>query len=169
MQKWSLIEEYINDNTPNLDWDAVSEISLPVTYDVWVDNDPDFSSPIATATEITDDNYQVTTELDEGVYYWRVRATDNAGYVGENSQYSFRVGITAPTPAPTLLEPGDGTETPDSTPTFGWTAVTDVSMPVTYELQVDNDADFGSPEINVSRLPDNTYTPTTALADENYS
>jgi len=166
---WPRNGENINDNTPNLDWNPVSDISLPVTYDVWVDNDSDFSSPIVTATGITTDNYQVTTQLYEGVYYWRVRATDNAGYVGENSQRSFRVDITTPT-APTLLQPGDGIETSDNTPTFRWTAITiENSLPVTYVLQVDNDANFGSPEINVSRLPDNTHTPTTGLADENYS
>jgi uncharacterized repeat protein (TIGR01451 family) len=165
---WPDNRENINDNTPNLDWEAVSDVSLPVTYDVWVDNDPDFSTPIVTETGITDDNYQVMTELAEGVYYWRVRATDNAGYDGENSQRSFRVDITAPI-APTPLEPADETETNDSTPTFRWTAVPDESMPVTYELQVDNDTGFGSPEINVSRLADNTYTPIIELADENYS
>jgi len=161
--------ENINDNTPNLDWNPVSDISLPVTYDVWVDNDLDFSSPIAIATRITDDNYQVTTELAEGVWHWRVCPIDNAGNVGENSQRSFRVDITAPTP-PTLLEPGNGTETSNNKPTFRWTAITiENSLPITYDLQVDNDNNFLSPEINVPRLTDNKYTPTTALADENYS
>jgi hypothetical protein len=82
---------------------------------------------------------------------------------------NYEILDSTPPPAPTLLEPADGTMTKDNTPTFGWTAVTDDSPPVTYELQVDNDLSFSSPEISVSGLIDNIYTPTMALADENYS
>jgi len=163
---WPADGENINENTPNLDWNAVSENSLPVTYDIWIDNDFDFSSPIVSATWITDDNYQVTTELAEGVWQWRVRAVDNVGNIGDNSQRSFRVDVTPPA-APTLLEPANGAKINDNTLTFRWTQVTDASG-VAYTIQVDNDADFNSPEVNVSGLTENTYTPS-ALVDENYS
>jgi len=140
---WPANSENINDNTPTLNWNAVSENSLPVIYDVWIDNDSDFSSPIVTATRITDDNYQVTTELGEGVYYWRVRAVDNAGNVGENSQVSFRVDITKPL-APTLVSPGNGENISDNTPNLDWNPISENSLPALYKVYVDNDSNFSS-------------------------
>jgi len=165
---WPALGENINDNTPTLDWGDVIVVRQPIIYNLQVDNDPDFSSPVVNVTGLTTSNY-TTPELAEGLWYWRTNARDNAGITSAwSASRSFRVDITVPA-TPTLLGPADGTVTTDSTPTFRWTAVIDVSMPVTYELQVDNDAGFGSPEINISRLADNTYTPTIALADENYS
>jgi hypothetical protein len=70
-------------------------------------------------------------------------------------------------PAPSLVSPSDGTITSDNTPTFVWTSVTDPSG-VTYRIQVDNDPDFSSPEVNVAGLTDDIYT-SSALVSENYS
>jgi uncharacterized repeat protein (TIGR01451 family) len=119
---------------------------------------------------LTDDNYQVTTELDEGIWRWKVRAVDNVGNIGFwSSPQSFRVDITPPE-VPTLLAPDNETKTYDNTPTFRWTAITiENSLPVTYELQVDNDNDFSPPEVYVTGLADNTYTPLSELANGNYS
>ncbi len=129
-------DENINDNTPNLDWTAPSENSYPLTYDVWVDNNSGFSSPEVTATGITDENYQLTSELQDNLYYWRVRATDNAGNVGDNSERTFRVDTLAPA-APTMTYPDNNENTNDNTPTFRWTVPE--SSPLTYRLQIDNE------------------------------
>jgi hypothetical protein len=94
---WPEDEALINDNTPNLDWDAIIDPS-GVTYDVQVANNPDFVSPIEDITEIVDDNYQVAVALIEGTWYWRVRAVDGAGNVGVWSlTWSFTVDVTFPT------------------------------------------------------------------------
>jgi len=74
---------------------------------------------------------------------------------------------STPPEVPELIAPGDGENTPDATPTFAWTSVSDPSG-VTYHIQVDNDPDFSSPEVNVTGLIDNTYT-SPKLANENYS
>jgi hypothetical protein len=81
---------------------------------------------------------------------------------------SYNIGIdnTAP-PAPALVSPSNGAVLSDNTPTFEWTSVSDPSG-VTYDIQVDNDPDFSSPEVNVAGLTDNTYT-SSALAYEGYS
>jgi len=120
-------------------------------------------------TRITDDNYQIIIELAEGVWCWKVRAVDNVGNIGPwSSLWSFRVDITPPS-IPNLLAPADNTKTYDNTPTFRWTAITtENSLPITYDLQVDNDNNFLSPEINVTGLFDNTYTPPFELANGNY-
>ncbi|MCK4405477.1 MAG: right-handed parallel beta-helix repeat-containing protein [Hadesarchaea archaeon] len=67
-------------------------------------------------------------------------------------------------PAPSLISPADGTITNDSTPTFDWS---DVAEAENYDLLVDDDADFSSPEIQVT-VPVSTYT-TDELPDDNYS
>ncbi len=80
--------------------------------------------------------------------------------------YDINIDDTAP-PTPALVSPSNGAVLSDSTPTFDWTSVSDPSG-VTYDIQVDNDPDFSSPEVNVAGLTDNTYT-SPALAYENYS
>ena len=293
------------DNTPTFMWTAITDVSLPVTYDLQVDNDNDFLSPEINVTGLTDNTYTPPSELANGNYSWRVCARDNASNAGawsqswallinstphdatvtlvpvnskpgisidymltvmdnatgdnidnvilkvpldENGNALYRVvGIISappgwtsvvpeidnfgyarkvrwwtdnawahiaagtsenfiftastplydgiytwtcgtkdvinymdndnfttrvdnvPPPAPTLSEPADGTKTTDNTPTFKWMAVDDNSTPVTCTIQVDNDNDFSSPEIDVSGLTDNAYTPPVALAGDNYS
>jgi len=165
---WPADGENINDNTPFLDWLAVRDNSTPVLYRVYMDNDSNFSSVDRYSEWILLDQWEVTPALSEGMWFWRVQAKDNAGNVGDNSQSSFRVDITRP-PTPTPLEPADGAATTDNSPTFRWAALVDNSMPVTYGLQVDNDNDFSSPEVDASGLRDNAYTPTVGLPYENYS
>jgi len=136
--------ENIKDNAPNLDWTFPDENSYPLTYDVWVDDNPDFSSPVITATGITDENYQ-TAELSEGWYYWRVRAVDNADNPGENSENRFQVDITKP-PTPSLVSPDNNENINDNTPNLDWDPVSDASEPVLYRCYVDNNSDFSSVE-----------------------
>jgi PKD repeat protein len=72
-----------------------------------------------------------------------------------------------PPSAPTLMSPADETVTNDSTVDLDWTEVTDPSPLVNYEVQVDNNDDFSSPEYDsgwimgsdaaTSALPDDTY------------
>lgn len=92
----------IKDNTPMLDWTAVADLS-GVTYDVQVDDDVGFSSPAVNATGVGDDNYQITTELADGVWYWHVRAVDGVGHEGAwSGNFRFTVSVTHPA-APTPL------------------------------------------------------------------
>jgi|GEM_PF-4045762 len=132
---------WTNDNTPFFDWTAVEGAD---SYQILVDNDPNFTSP-----EINDfptaDNYTPTVELPEGVYYWKVRAR-NTG-TGESSDWSatwmFGVDL-APPPAPSLLSPENGENLCLDQPTFTWTPVSDPTG-VQYHLLIDNDQDFSSP------------------------
>ena len=165
---WPANGENINDNTPNLDWNTVTENSLPVLYRCHVSDNSAFPYDNYNSGWTSNDNFQIMSEMKESIWYWRVQAKDNAGNVGDNSQgYTFQVDVTAPK-APTLLELIDGTKTVDNTPTFRWTAVTDNSTPVKYDIEIDNDPDFLSPENSKIGLTDNSYTPS-ALPDENYS
>jgi fibronectin type 3 domain-containing protein len=63
-----------------------------------------------------------------------------------------------------LLTPTDASTTTDLTPTFDWN---DVSGATSYTIQVDNNSDFSSPEIQQSPTV-STYTPASNLAAGTY-
>ena len=73
------------------------------------------------------------------------------------------VGDNTPPPAPSLVSPDNGAVLLDNTPTFEWTSVSDPSG-VTYQIQIDNDADFSSPVYSAENMPPIT---THTLPDEN--
>lgn len=158
------VGENINDNTPNLTWNAPPENSLPLTYDVWVDNDSNFSSPEDGASGVTDDNYQVTIELGEGSWYWRVHAIDNAGNVGNNSEGTFQVDITAPSP-PTIASPIDGENINDNTPNLDWNTVSDASQPILYRVHVSDNFEFPSDNVDSDWISADEWGVTAKLAD----
>jgi hypothetical protein len=71
--------------------------------------------------------------------------------------------VTPPTPV--LASPSNGSSSSNSTPTFDWNDVTGTTL---YDLLVDNNADFSSPEINVTAVPSSYTVPTKALSSGTY-
>ena len=65
-------------------------------------------------------------------------------------------------PAPSLVSPENNENILDNTPTFEWTSVSDPSG-VTYQIQIDNDDNFGSLAYFAVGLAENAHT----LPDEN--
>jgi hypothetical protein len=154
----------ISDNTPTFDWNDVADNS--VIYELQVDNDANFSSPLISQTGLTSSNYTPTITLVDNSYFWRVRAKDAANNISEwSTVWTFTIDTTSPDQV-TMCLPTNGTTISDNTPTFDWNDVADNS--VIYELQVDNDADFSSPEILQTGLTSSGYISTTALVDNSY-
>ncbi len=151
--------ENVNDNTPNLRWATVEENSKPVLYYVAVSDNSEFPYENDNSGWIEDNNYQLTTELTDGNWYWHVWAKDNAGNVGDNSEnWIFRVDKLMPE----LLSPADEVNTKDNTPTLSWEnkVVAD-----NWEIWIDNKTDWST--AIVDNTTSNTYTPT-QLADNVY-
>jgi hypothetical protein len=76
------------DNTPTFEWTSVSDPS-GVTYQIQIDNDADFGSPVYYAVDLTDNTHTLTDENALGMfikYFWRVRAKDGAGNIGDWSE-----------------------------------------------------------------------------------
>jgi large repetitive protein len=144
---------------PTFSWNSVTNGN---TYQIQVDNNSDFSSPefddAAAATSRTPGS-----TLADGIYSWRVRATNMYGTNGAWSAVRT-ITISIPPAAPTLSSPGDASTDGSGTPTFSWSSVTNGN---TYQIQVDNNSDFSSPEFDDTAAMTNR-TPGTMLADGIY-
>ncbi|MEM3402286.1 MAG: hypothetical protein QXH08_03560, partial [Candidatus Hadarchaeales archaeon] len=70
--------------TPTLQWSPISDLS-GVTYELILDNDSDFSSPVYVKVGIVENLHTLENSLELGQYWWRVRAWDGANH---SSQWS---------------------------------------------------------------------------------
>ena len=79
------------DNTPTFEWTL--EDPSGVTYQIEIDDDEDFSSPLYYVVDLTETMYTVPDELPMFVqYFWHVRAKDGANNVGDWSEkWNFTV------------------------------------------------------------------------------
>ncbi|MCI0441056.1 MAG: Ig-like domain-containing protein, partial [Chloroflexi bacterium] len=116
-----------------------------------------FVSCNGVAAQLAGSNFSCALTLVEGINEITVQAQDVAG---NTTVVTLNVTLDTPdeTPpsVPQLVSPDDNASTEDFTPTFVWTDVTDPSG-VTYQLQVDDDPGFSSPEIDV-QTSDTTFT-----------
>jgi len=142
--------EWVSDNTPLLVWDNL----LPAdNYDLQIDNDADFSSPIYTQTGLLTTSHEVQIELPSGNYYWRVRQWRS----GENSAWSsswFRVVLLPG--APVLLSP-ENTSWVRRNVTFVWIPGANADN---HRIEIDNNDNFedGVVENVLLGAIDNTYS-----------
>lgn len=141
------------DPLPTFTWTPVSGAA---SYHIQVDNNSDFSSPEIDTTTVAA-NYTHASALSPGIYYWRVTADNICGPSSWSSTHNFT--ILATPSGPSLITPVDGSITTNLDLTFTWDAVPGASS---YLIQVDNDFDFSSPEIDETH-PVNNYTPTLPL------
>ena len=146
------------DTTPTMDWSSVSGADY---YQIQVDDSDMFGSPVIDTTTVNSD-YTPGTALAPGYWYWHVRACNDCGCGSWSVTWGYNI-LSTPT-APTLLSPGNGSSTCDTTPTFDWSTV---SGATSYRIQVDNNSDFSSPEIDTTTT-NSDYTPGTALAPNTY-
>jgi len=151
---------FTSDNTPDFTWGAVGASR----YELLVDDDPSFSSPLIHEDNITSTTYTATVALQDGEYYWRVAAYGSMNnLLGWSDSSTFTLDTVSPE-APVLYAPASGMETGNNTPKFDWSLSPGADN---YHLIVDNDNTFGSPVIDIW-LVENTYTPTTELPTGNY-
>jgi len=83
-----------NDTTPTLDWQDVPNASA---YHIQIDDNFDFSSPIADDDSLTESQYTPGSPLTEGKIYWRVSSIDGDGKESDFSSVDdFTIDITPP-------------------------------------------------------------------------
>jgi|WetSurMetagenome_2_1015567.scaffolds.fasta_scaffold60006_2 hypothetical protein len=159
-----VISSTISDTMPHFDWDNPQ---FAFRYELMVDNNSNWLSPEIDRDDLGSSDYSTTSGLASGVYYWRVRARNSAGVWGNWSMaWSFTVAIPDPVPAaPILNEPSDGSNTFNNMPRFDWN---EPQYAYRYELIVDNNSDWISPEIHQDNIISSNYTPSTSLASDTY-
>ena len=147
----------ITDSTPSFSWATTSNTT---GYELIIDNNSDFMSPEINTT-ISTNSYTPTNSLTEGVSYWKVRSINTHGCSDYSSPWAFRIVLNLPE-TPSLVEPSNMTEIANSTPNFSWSKTNYTNA---YEILVDNNSDFLSPEINIT-ITTNDFTPTSDLAED---
>jgi len=97
---------YLTNNPAiSFSWTAASDSDSGVKdYQIQIDNNNDFSSP---ERDVYVASTSYSTSLSDNVYYWRVRARDNANNLGSfTSPWSFTIDSTPPTV--TVISPNGG-------------------------------------------------------------
>ena len=148
---------------PTIRWIPPEENSLPLTYDLWVDNDPDFGSQEVSSLHLTENSYTLPS-LPDGLYYLRVRAVDNAGNPGENAQLRFRID-TVPPVVPQLVSPSPDVWVSENV-VLDWEPVQENSTPVMYRVQLSIYSDFATLERDSGWIYEDNWTVTPPLVSE---
>jgi basic membrane protein A len=91
---WPASCENINDNTPTFVWTSVTDQS-GVTYQIQIDDSPDFSSPVYFAIDLTENTHTLPDENALALfvqYFWRIRAVDGVGNASDwSGEWNFTV------------------------------------------------------------------------------
>lgn len=138
----------------------------------WSKSEPGSVYQVQIYNEAHPDEFLVDNQLEvenlsftfqnNGVYVWRVRAVDPAGNQSSWSQGRFTIRV--PPQPPTLVSPEKDAVINTSQPTFSWAG----GVADNFRLVVDDDINFGSPEIFVTLGLTRSYTAPEALPDGDY-
>jgi 2',3'-cyclic-nucleotide 2'-phosphodiesterase / 3'-nucleotidase / 5'-nucleotidase len=139
----------IYDTTPTLDWRQPS-VPAGATFDhyqIQVDNDADFSSPVVNENVAGLANHIYTPLIDlasNAKYYWRVRAWNTSGdYSSWSASRYFREAMLPPT----LVAPIGGVTVGSLKPTLNWD---DSAGATTYTVQISLNNTFRSLVVNTT-------------------
>jgi hypothetical protein len=158
----------ISDTTPTFDWTPVSDNLTGVAYQLQIDDNADFSSPVVDEAGLDSAHYVLpdADELQLGGYHWRVKAIDGAGNESDWSTAEFFI-VEGAVETPLLELPPSGTITNDNTPTFTWSCSISGAPGVSFILEI-GDSDFSTIALHQENIAGLTYTLTTGLLDGTY-
>ena len=130
-----------------LDWDAVTGITLNITYEAQLATNPEFTEAVTfTQTDVT---AQAMSNLLFGVtYYWHVKAYDDGTPSGWSDTWSFTVAWTVE-----MDKPSNGA-TVFANPTISWDPLSGVSS---YQLEVDTSYAWNLDESGVTSDINGSY------------
>ncbi|MCX6059312.1 MAG: metallophosphoesterase [Chloroflexi bacterium] len=125
---------------------AWSRVRGGLAYEIIIAADMNFNNLILSRT-VDGTSYTGTSLLTDGTYYWHVRAYNENFQPGKfSATYSFTIDTIAPaTPIPTSpLNKASTTRRP----TLKWSPVNEA---INYQIEVDNNSDFSSPEFRSTK------------------
>jgi CSLREA domain-containing protein len=148
------------DTTPAFSWSRprdAKKYQLVISTSDTCEDVPLFTSPELTRNAFT---LAAANALPvEDTYFWCVRYADAAGNWSDYSQ-PFNFDLTL------LKTPVNGSATTDKTPTLTWNRAPGTG--VTYDVLLDTDPLFASPETIADNLSLTRFTPTSDLAPDTY-
>lgn len=151
----------VANTTPTFLWERVEGAS---GYKLQIDNDANFSSP--DNFDLSGTSYTPIVPLRDGAYYWRVAIKRSSTIIG---RWTPTMSFVMQSVTPTALSPINGTIV-NGQPTFKWTAVLTptaqprIAAPI-YQLQIDQDPNFGSPATYKTQATAFTIDNNKSLAD----
>ncbi|MCL6260786.1 Ig-like domain-containing protein [Aquiflexum sp. TKW24L] len=124
---------------PKLSWSAVSNAE---TYAVEVSRNSDFSTLVSNSKLLSINEVSISGLQEDVLYYWRVRATNQAGSSPYSTVWNFRTKKPASLPAvPTLVSPTNGAKDLSTSLTLQWNAGVGAK---TYGVQISKESNFAS-------------------------
>jgi glucose/arabinose dehydrogenase len=139
--------------SPVLNWEAVEQ---GTGYRVQVSGDSGFDTVVVDQSDIDQTQYEVSGLSYESTYYWRVRASNDAGDGVWSEVWSFTTEEEplSPPGVVTLLSPGDGSVDVSISPVLNWEAV---AQGTGYRVQVSGDSDFNTVVVDQSDIDQTQY------------
>ena len=137
-----------NNPSPSFSWTKVRGAS---GYEIVIAKDSRFAQ-IITNQVVSGLSYTNSALLTDGVYYWRVRAYSPDFQPGKFSITNSFIIDTTPPAAPSLISPVNNARV-NTKLKFNWEKVNAATR---YQIEIDNNANFSSPEWN-SQRPDSVY------------
>ncbi len=153
-------KSFQNQTGYTFEWQAASGAGL-ISYEIQVSNVSNFRT-INYTTTITGLS-QYVSGFSEGRWYWRVRPSNMAGDGPWSSKGLFTLDMTPPGET-TLVSPGDGGSAP-TRPTLKWAKAQGANL---YRVQIDNNSNFSSPEVDNSSIKNTSYKAPTLPAGTYY-
>lgn len=153
----------VTEPLPTFTWDSATNA---VSYELWVNHNESRTAKIVYQSGLTETSFTPDTPLPQGNYRAWVRATNDAGEVGDWSLvYTFNLDVPTPV-APVITSPKANAvgSVDDATPTFAWTTLDPAD---TYDLQVEV-VSSGALVVDVTGITGQSYTVTKTLSEQAY-
>jgi len=119
-----------------------------------VSKSSDFSTLLIDLDNLSDKSYSLTGLENNTTYFWQVKAVNVAGESDFSSPWEFTTIMAIPE-MPVLAEPADGSGNNPVNVDLIWNSVVDAES---YSLRVSKYSDFYNLLIDLSNLPDTSYS-----------
>ena len=129
--------QWYDNNSPHFEWTTPDDLSGIVGYSYVLDQS---SSTIPDTTIDTTGNYKFYNDIDDGIWWFHVRAVDNAENWGTTDHYKVKIDVHNP-PAPVIsspTHPDEGQWYDNNDPLFEWTIPDDPSGIAGYSYDFDH-------------------------------
>ena len=154
--------ELTNDTTPDFSWDPVVD---GVQYEIEIDTSTAFNTVGKRDVVLEAGELSYTADpMEDGKYFWRVRALNLYGFAGAWSTTWIITVDTLPPASPALSSPANNGVF-RGTPSFAWKAAADGKL---YQFQIDDSPEFDNAPFTSPASSERTYALAESLSQGSY-